>query len=801
MTTTFDRRICSDLNETISREWLVTNGLGGYAAGTVAGALTRMQHGLLVAAPPGAETPQLLLAKIDEEVVFDQRTYYLGTNEYRDGTLNPAGFVHLESFRLEEGSPIFTYRLGGLSGITLEKRIWMPHGLNTTYIQYRVQRNTTSDGTGYRRDGSTEVVHSSFGRQQYSDISRRTMTLTLLPFTAQRPYNIPQHGSKDRFFHVDIHRADELTHRDTYMSLSIAPHEIIGCTIQAGTNGYPYHMLAAGQHTSYVTFIPTGVWYWNFLRRCDLAAGLPATDDLYLPGVIRTTFMLEPERTSSLTIIASSEKLSSLAFYPEEVALSYNKNIERQRHLLSNALQPRRYFGDTGEAVHAQHLHILQSQSSHAAYDESKEFLLTLLQAADRFVIRHVPISRRYDPLYPEHDEETVPSVLSSYYGMELKTRETLIAFPGLLLIPGHYAEARTILRQLVRSLRGGLLPDRFPVNGELNSSLKECDYGNVDGTLWLFYALDHYLQVTRDAPFLREIYFRLTESIDRYIYGTMNGIQIDAHDGLLRAGCPGKALTWMNATIQEEPVTPRVGKPVEVNALWYNALSLLQSWSLLLQRQGATSSFSPRYEDLLKQCERSFGERFWNETGDYLFDVVDGVNGNDPAIRPNQLFALSLHYPVLHEDYRRSVFDVVTRHLLTAYGLRTLAPLEHGYRGHAGPRLEEQQRALHQGSTWIWLLGPYIEAMLSLPPTHAGRLEELHSEYLWLRGKQLLEISKGRLNVGLLTMYDAVLDGDGPSSNYLDNSSAMSTGEMLRIYDLLSRTQVSRLDRYSSKQ
>src|SRR5712691_8734823 len=149
MPITFDRRICCDLNETIAREWLVTNGLGGYAAGTVAGVLTRMQHGLLVAIPPGEVVPYIFLAKIDEEVVFDQRTYYLGTNEYRDGTLNPAGFVHLDSFRLEEGFPVFTFRLGGITGITLEKRIWQIPGYNTTYVQYRffsTEPAATSEG-------------------------------------------------------------------------------------------------------------------------------------------------------------------------------------------------------------------------------------------------------------------------------------------------------------------------------------------------------------------------------------------------------------------------------------------------------------------------------------------------------------------------------------------------------------------------------------------------------------------------------------------------------------------------------
>src|SRR5436190_13293510 len=140
MPITFDRSICCDLNETIGREWLVTNGLGGYAAGTVAGALIRLEQGLLVASPRDGKGPQLLVAKMDEEIVFDQRTYYLGTNEYRDGTLNPAGFVHLETFHLEEGFPVFTYRLGGIDGIMLEKRIWMAHGYNTTYVQYCVLR-------------------------------------------------------------------------------------------------------------------------------------------------------------------------------------------------------------------------------------------------------------------------------------------------------------------------------------------------------------------------------------------------------------------------------------------------------------------------------------------------------------------------------------------------------------------------------------------------------------------------------------------------------------------------------------
>ena len=180
----FDRSICCDLNETISREWLVTNGLGGYASGTVAGTLTRMQHGLLVASSSDEVSPRLLLAKIDEEILFDQRTYYLGTNEYRDGTINPAGFVHLESFRLEEGFPNFTYRIGGIDGLLLEKRIWMAWKRNTTYIQYRVLRTHTPDGHIHKNNfsnGFDRNIRLNNGRSylEHADGDQRVLTLTL----------------------------------------------------------------------------------------------------------------------------------------------------------------------------------------------------------------------------------------------------------------------------------------------------------------------------------------------------------------------------------------------------------------------------------------------------------------------------------------------------------------------------------------------------------------------------------------------------------------------------------------------
>jgi len=339
MPITLDRSICCDLHETISREWLITNGNGAYASGTVAGMLTRMEHGLLVACPSESNTPHLFLAKIDEEVVFDQRTYYLGTNEYRDGTLNPSGFVHLETFRLEEGFPIFTYRLGGIDGIMLEKRIWMQQGRDTTYIQYRIIRTTTADETGYRRSGFTGALRNSTSHTtEFSESAQQPITLTLLPFTAYRPHNQAQHGNNDWHFQVQQHNSEEILYKDGSEHAVVLPEGVAGCTIRAWDNVHPYHLLAVGQLESETTFIPTNVWYWNFLRRQDAAEGKPALDDLYLPGVIRAT--LWPTEGSTLTIMVCTEELTTHNLHPNQLVHSCWRSVEGKKQLLVDVTTP-----------------------------------------------------------------------------------------------------------------------------------------------------------------------------------------------------------------------------------------------------------------------------------------------------------------------------------------------------------------------------------------------------------------------------------------------------------------------------
>jgi glycogen debranching enzyme len=792
----FDRSICCDFDETISREWLVTNNRGGYAASTVAGVLTRKQHGLLVAQLPHLSTPQLLLAKIDEEVVFDQRTYNLGTNEYRDGTINPSGFVHLETFRLEDGFPIFTYRLGGINGIMLEKRLWMPQNQNTTCIQYRLLQTTSTDSSGLRRSGITGAL--SIGGRPTGDLvetAPNAVSLTLLPFIASRPYDQLQNGDNGHPFQIQSLREEHIK-EDEWGNSSSLREGVAGCRIDGGA--YPFHIMAVGHSESQATFIPTGVWYWNFLHRHDTVDNQPATDALYLPGVIRAN--LWPGDDATLTIIVSTEELSPQMLRPRQLNRSYKQSVERQRQLFQNTVQPNRFFGEGGEAAQAYHIRTLPLNNTSDLYTGGEEYLQLLLQAGNRF------ITRRTLPTTPETSNDilfskpgSIPVLLANYYEMEHKTRDVLIALPGLTLVPERYSDALRILREVVHHFKDGLLPDRLPLPGQ---SLQDSDYGNADTTLWFFYALDCYLQATHNNEFLETVYHSLENCIHSYVQGTFNGVRVDPNDGLV--SIPGNSLTWMNARVDGTPITPRAGKPVEVNALWYAALSLMVEWSHHLNAIGRLSQISSYYQEQLALCKKSFSQRFWYQEGHYLYDVVDGPDGNDAALRPNQLLALSLRYSPLASEYRQNAFDAVTRHLLTPYGLRTLSPDDPAYKGQMGHSWQEQQRALHQGSSWTWLLGPYVDAMLTLQghsddfsPHDSYQLQE----YLWRKGLLLLEPFQERFRAGLLGMNEGVFAGDAPHAAGPNCASAVSTGELLRIYSVLARIQVAHAEHALSPQ
>ncbi|HLZ59413.1 MAG TPA: amylo-alpha-1,6-glucosidase [Ktedonosporobacter sp.] len=624
------RAICSDVQAGLNHEWLVTNGLGGYAAGSLIGATTRSYHGLLVAAlhPPVERT--VLVTKIDEDVILhDGQTLKLGVNEYEGDTIDPQGYNYLDSVSLEGDIPCFRYRLNEM--LTLEKRIWMEYGQNTTYVQY--------------------MLHGIVNCADEDD--RSTLTLTLSPFCLARDHHAVTQGLPDWHFLVE--------------------NQGNRCQIRA-FDGAPTCQLLAGPAAA---FSSTGLWYWHVFHRRDNERGLPDHEDVYQPGVFRV--QLTPGRR--MTLVLSAEATLPTEFggprHEDAVAQALLRHQRRIRQLLAVA-----------------------DRSSDDLRQSNPE-LARLVVAADQFIVARpdtVTATAEDQPLRLSPDHKTV---IAGYPWFTDWGRDTMISLPGLFLHTGRYSEARGLLKAFASFVHHGLIPNRFPDSGEAP------EYNTVDATLWMFHAMKCYLSITGDFTLLKELFPVFKVIIDWHIRGTLYGIGIDPVDGLLHAGAPGVQLTWMDAKVDDWVVTPRRGKPVEINALWYAALAAMESWAIRL------SIDASQYSALRGRISQHFAARFWYEEGGYLYDVidVDGVAGQiDASLRPNQLFAASLTPDLLSETQIASLLQKVTEHLLTPFGLRSLSPTDPAYHHQFhGDRLH-RDGAYHQGVVWQWLIGPYVD-------------------------------------------------------------------------------------------
>jgi predicted glycogen debranching enzyme len=595
------REICRDLSQVLSREWLVTNGLGGYASSSLAGANTRRYHGLLVAAlkPPAART--VMLAKIDEEVEVGGSTYRLGTNEYESGTIHPDGYLFLERVELDGMIPTFFYQAANFS---LAKTIWMGHGRNTTYIRYTL------------------------------DPSSQPIQLTLLPLCTYRDFHTEVRGSLEWRFGVECHGGT--------------------MTITAYPGATPYHVLMLPS----ANFVPLDLWYWRFRHRLEQERGLDSVEDLYLPGLVRT--LLQPGE--SLTIVATTENPDAV---DRDVAAALERERARQNGLAQNARD---------------------------------DFEKQLFVAADQFVVQR------------QADDQARHSIIAGYPWFGDWARDVMITLEGLTLVTGRHAEAKDILLTFARYVDRGMLPNRFPDAG---MDAAPIEYNTVDATLWYFHALDRYLAATHDEALLRELFPLLAEIIDWHVQGTRYNIHVDPADGLLYAGAPGVQLTWMDAKVGDWVVTPRIGKPVEVNALWYRALRSMEQWSARLGHSPA------RYADLAARVCASF-ERFWFAEGSWLYDVLDTPSGNDASLRPNQLFAISLADDLVSRERAQAVLGVVPRDLLVPFGLRSLSPRDPNYHTHYRGDQRTRDAAYHQGIAWLWLIGACTDAYRQVYGEHA---------------------------------------------------------------------------------
>ena len=697
-----DQELCHNVQTGLNHEWLVTNGLGGYAAGSIVGAATRSYHGLLVASLSPPQERVLLVSKVDEEVIFPGgQALHLGVNEYQGGIIEPQGYMYLDRVVLEGDIPCFVYRLSDT--LILEKRIWMEYGQNTTYIQYML-RGVFDEG---EQDADSLLTSTD-----------TSLTLVVSPFCLTRDYHETTKGANDWHFLVE-NRGNR-------------------CRIRAYELAPAYHLVADAD----TTFEPDGRWYWHLWHRRDHERGLPDLEDVYRPGLFRIT--LTPGRRKTLVLAAETETTCSWGYggpYHEDVVA--NALMRHQRRVQQILAVADRRIDDL--QVH-------------------DPVMARLVLAADQFIVDRPNYANPAMAHLPQHMSPDRKTIIAGYPWFTDWGRDSMISLPGLLLCTGRYSEARGLLKAFASYIRKGLIPNRFPDHGE------EPVYNTVDATLWMFRAIDHYLLKTGDWTLLKDLFPSLQDSIQWYIHGTDYGIQVDPHDGLLRSGAPGVQLTWMDAKVGDWVVTPRFGKAVEVNALWYYALSAMENWAVHL------STDATQYGRLRGQVRQNFAARFWYEAGGYLYDVVDvegTVGQNDPALRPNQLFAASLNHELLSDRQVASILQKVTEHLYTPAGLRSLSPTDPAYSAHFVGDWRQRDSAYHQGTVWQWLIGAYVDVHLRVYNDYTMLLPLLKTFV-----QQLWETCLGTLS--------EVAEPEPPFTAGGCFAQAWSVAEVLRCWQLL---------------
>lgn len=681
-TISFGRAVCGSPEQAGRREWLVTNGAGGFASGTVAGMLTRRYHGLLIAAlnPPLGRT--LLLANLEETASLYGQTYPLFSNQRAPGQIDPQGYRHLERFHLEGAIPVWTF---ALADGRIEKRVWMQPLANTTYIQYR-----------YARAGTA------------------TIDLSLRALVNYRDY----HGSTrhDRGLQLAVTPAAH--------GLQVSPQALppeAGFSAQSAASFYIYSTNGTAQAAP--------EWELDFFQAVEAGRGEAAEEDHLAAGIFRVT--MQPGE--SITLVASTEPAPNL---DGESALAERRAYEHG--LLAAAGLPTSQ--PTERTIN------LPTSRPVGEVEEQLASVAQLVLAADQFIVR------RASPIQADGC-----TILAGYPWFSDWGRDTMISLPGLALATGRAADARRILRTFSAYVDQGMLPNRFPDAGE------QPEYNTVDATLWYFEALRAYLAAVPDPELLAELFPVLEDIFAWHCRGTRYRIRRDPQDGLLYGGEPGVQLTWMDVKIDDWVVTPRWGKPVEINALWYNALCCLAGFASQLGRPDAP------YRQAAEQARQGFA-RFWNPATGYLYDVIDGPQGHDASLRPNQLLAVSLAHSPMTADQQRAVVECCGRALLTSHGLRSLAPGAPAYAGSYCGNRKQRDAVYHQGTVWAWLIGPFVSAHLRV---------YRDPQAAWSFVQPLLHHLSDH---GLGTLSE-IFDGDPPHAPHGCFAQAWSVAEVLRVW------------------
>ncbi len=651
----------------LRKEWLVTNGLGGYASGTVTGAITRRYHGLLIAALPNPLGRMMMLNGLSERLRLpDRRVVYTGAEELAG--ISPDATLALAEFRLEAGLPVWRYEV---DGFVLEKRLILPYLQNTVHVTYLLL-----SGKGKLRLGLRPAMHF-------------------------RSHDAPVSQPRATYYKLSVYE-------DQFEIMGAADLPVLRLIVHGPSTAFTFDR----KETSLIPY------------RTERDRGYEWQGSLWSPGYFRSD-LGEGDRT---TLVASTEGWETIRGLSPEGA--FRAELDRRKRLLDTA-PPQSRTGLSAE----------------------------LVLAADQFLV--TPVARLEDARVRVSGDEMC-TVIAGYPWFTDWGRDTMISLEGLTLMTGRLNEAGRILQMFAQYVRDGLIPNMFP-EGERDGL-----YHTADATLWFFHALHRYVRITNDRTTLKQVLPMLMEIIAHHRNGTRFGIGMDPKDALLRQGQQGYQLTWMDAKVGDWVVTPRRGKAVEINALWYNALRLMAGW---LQEEGREADMR-RMNETADRVQASFNQRFWYEQGGYLFDVVDAENGgDDDACRPNQIFAISLDHPVLDEDRWKPVMDVVTDRLLTPVGLRSLAPGHPDYKARYYGDLRSRDAAYHQGTVWAWLIGPYVDAWLKLNP---GRKAD---------ARRFLAGFAAHLDEACIGSISEVFDAEAPYTPRGCVAQAWSVAEVLRCW------------------
>lgn len=663
--------ILNDLTKALNLEWIITNGLGGYASSSVLGANTRKYHGVLVAAFNPPVDRRVILSKLDEKLFADGETYCFGVNEFNKG-IKPESPKHLERFS-RFPFPTYTY---STNKAKIEKTILMPYQTNATVISYKVQ--------------------PSF---------KEKATMRIAPLVNSRHFHSVTTHSKGLKYVCEA-----------------SPQRV---TIEASE---PKSALIISSNSG--QFILEEKWVNNFLYRVDSSLGTSSIDDCYSPGEFKID--LDPSRQTIFHIIAAAGEETGSTLMVHSTIRSACANFSS-------------YFKKETDR-----LRYLQTKFTEIHPDiVLEDWLRWLTVAADSFIVTR--------------DSTRTKTVIAGYHWFEDWGRDSLISLPGLTLVTGRFDDAKEILQTFNYYCLHGIIPNRFP-----DQDGSRPVYNTADATLWFFNATLQYLKYTGDFDFVKgKLWSTMQSVMEHHIQGTINDIRVD-NDGLIMHG---PQLTWMDATIDGNPVTSREGKAVEIQALWFNALKIME---LLAARFGSKNA-AKEYQRRAEIAKRVFVEKFWNSEKSCLFDVIKGEE-KDASIRPNQIFAVALDFSMLDSEKQSAIVAVVHEKLWAVYGLRTLSANDPNYQGIYTGSWNARNYAYHNGTAWSWLVGPFVTAFL--------KIRNFNSKARELAFKSFLQplLSEQMLQAGLGTVSE-IFDGDSPHLPRGCISQAWSVAELLRAY------------------